>query len=185
MKMNSKLSAILLASGLLLLGACKKETTEENAEELITTLKVVLTEQGSGAITTFQFKDPDGDAGNPPTVFDEIILKPNKTYTCALEVLNESVSPAESLNAEIQAESNDHQFYFTASGANVTVSNLNNDSNGLPLGLTSTWTTGANSTGKIQIVLKHKPGVKASGDPVTKGDTDIELPSGGFTVKVQ
>lgn len=183
--MNIKQSAILVACSLMLFSACKKETTEENAEELITTLKVVLTEQGSGAVTTFQFKDPDGDAGNPPTTFDEIILKPNKTYTCALEVLNESVSPSESLNAEILAESIDHQFYYTPAGANVTITNLNNDSNGLPLGLTSTWTTGAASTGKIQIVLKHKPGVKASGDPVTKGDTDIELPSGGFVVKVQ
>ncbi len=177
-------TAIFLATGLLLFTACKKETTEQNEEELITTLKVTLTEQGSGTVSVFQFKDPDGDAGNPPTVFDDIVLKPNTTYSCALEVLNESVTPAESLNAEISAEATDHQFYLVPAAVNLTVTSLNTDSNGLPVGLTSTWTTGAASTGKIQIILKHKPGSKAAGDPVTKGETDIELPLGGFGVKV-
>lgn len=183
--MMKKSTLLVAALSVLLMFSCKKETTEENAEELITTLKVTLTEQGSGAVSVFQFKDPDGDAGNPPTAFDEIIVKPNTVYTCSLEVLNESVSPAESLNTEISAEATDHQFYLTPAAVNLTISNLNTDSNGLPLGLTSTWTTGAASTGKIQIILKHKPGSKASGDPVTKGETDIELPLGGFVVKVQ
>lgn len=179
--------SIILAAALsvLFMVSCKKETTEENAEELITTLKVTLTEQGSGAVSVFQFKDPDGDAGNPPTVFDEITLKPNTEYRCIVEVLNESVSPAESLNTEISAEAIDHQFYFIPSNVNITVSSLDTDANGLPLGLSSIWTTGAASTGKIQIILKHKPGSKANGDPLTKGETDIELPLGGFVVKVQ
>ena len=185
MKMKRKLPAILLASGLLLLGACKKETTEENAEELITTLKLILTEDLSGTSTTFQFKDPDGDAGNPPTVFDEIVLKANTEYRCVVEVWNESVTPAVRLNEEIAAEAQDHQFYYIPSGVNLTVSSLDTDAKALPVGLTSMWATGTASTGKIQIILKHKPGIKAAGDPVTKGDTDIELPSGGFTVKVQ
>ena len=41
---------------------CKKEKADPNEEELITTVKVKLTEKvlgGTGAITTFEFKDLD------------------------------------------------------------------------------------------------------------------------------
>jgi hypothetical protein len=34
----------------------------------------------------------------------------------------------------------------------------------------------------MKITLKHKPGAKAGGDPVTKGETDIEVV---FPVKIQ
>jgi hypothetical protein len=50
------------------------------------------------------------------------------------------------------------------------------------LGTTSTWTTTGVSNGTVKITLKHKPGIKAAGDPVSKGETDIEV---SFTTKVQ
>lgn|SRR5574343_1210155 len=183
--MKKRTIAAIFTWSVILFASCKKETTEENAEELITTLKVTLTDFSAGTSANYFFRDPDGDAGNPPTVFDEIILKPNTEYRCVVEVLNESVSPAVSLNTEISTEALDHQFYYIPSAVNLTVSSLDTDAKGLPVGLSSIWTTGAASTGKIQIILKHKPGSKASGDPVTKGETDIELPLGGFVVKVQ
>ena len=47
---------------------------------------------------------------------------------------------------------------------------------GLPLGITSTWTAAvAAGTGTMNVTLKHKPGVKAAGDPVSKGETDISI----------
>jgi hypothetical protein len=64
----------------------------------------------------------------------------------------------------------------------INVSNLNTDSKGLPLGLSSTWQSGATGTGKMKITLKHKPGTKAAGDPVTKGETDVEVE---FNVRVK
>lgn len=157
------------------LTSCKKDKQDANEEELITTVKLTFTETGSGTVSTYTFKDLDGDGGAAPTVYQDIILAPSKTYNMAITVSNESVTPAEDITAEISAEGNDHQFYFEPSGANVTVSNLNTDGSGLPLGLTSTWTTGAASNGTVKITLKHKPGIKAAGDAVTKGDTDIEL----------
>lgn len=155
---------------------CKKDKEEPNEEELITTVTLTFTETGgSGAVSTFVFRDIDGDGGTPPSVFQDIVLAPGKTYNMAMTLTNESISPAEDITGEISSEGGDHQFYFEPAGANVTVSNLNTDGGGLPLGLTSTWTTGAVSNGTVKITLKHKPGIKASGDPVTKGDTDIEL----------
>jgi hypothetical protein len=100
-----------------------------------------------------------------------------------LEVLNESVSPAQDITKEILAEAVDHQFYYAASDGLVTVSNLNNDSKGLPVGTTSIWTTGTlTGSGTFRITLKHKPGVKAAGDLVSVGETDIAL---DFRLKVQ
>jgi hypothetical protein len=160
----------------LVFASCEKEDEEENEEELITTVKLTFTEVGgAGTVSNFTFKDLDGDGGNPPSMFQDIVLAPNKQYNVAVTLTNEAVSPAEDITGEISAEANDHQFYYEPSGANVTVSNLNTDGAGLPLGLTSSWTTTTVSNGTVKITLKHKPGIKAAGDPVTKGDTDIEL----------
>jgi hypothetical protein len=175
MKKTMFTTGILLLVFSLSLTSCKKDKQNANEEELITTVKLTFTETGTGAVTNYTFKDLDGDGGSAPTLYEDIVLAPSKTYNMALTVSNESVSPAEDITSEISAEGTDHQFYFQPSGANVTVSNLNTDGSGLPLGLTSTWTTGAVSNGTVKITLKHKPGIKASGDAVTKGDTDIEL----------
>lgn len=160
----------------------KDEDPTGNEEELITTLRLTMREVGGSAIKVFEFKDPDGAGGNPPTKFDPIVLTTGKNYTCNIEVLNESVSPAEDITVEINAEAEDHQFYFEPSGVNIIVNNLNTDSNGLPLGVSSTWATGAVGNGTLKVTLKHKPDAKMAGDPVSKGETDIEV---NFTAQVQ
>lgn len=162
--------------------SCKKEDDPGiNEEELITTLRVSLKETGTNTTKVFEFTDPDGEGGNPPTKFDPIILDANKNYTCNVQVFNESVTPAEDITFEVSAEAEDHQFYFEPLGVNINVSNLNTDGNGLPVGITSTWVTGAASNGTIRITLKHKPGTKAAGDPTSKGETDVEV---NFTATV-
>jgi hypothetical protein len=177
---------VLLLCGTLLFSACKKDSGgETNDEEVITTMEVKVTDVTASTTQTFKFDDPDGPGGSAPAI-DEIVLKPNKVYTVKLELFNKTTNPVTKISEEIESEKDDHQFYFEVSGANLTVSGLDVDSKGLPLGLSSNWTTGAASTGKIQITLKHKPGgIKAAGDPVSKGETDIEIPNGGFILKVQ
>ncbi|MFM2338753.1 MAG: hypothetical protein RL115_1946 [Bacteroidota bacterium] len=174
-KSLSKIALALLMVGTLLSG-CEKDAEEPNEEELITTVRLTFTEVGgAGTVSTFTFKDLDGEGGAAPSVFNDIVLAPSKSYNMSIALLNESVSPVEDITTEVSNEGNDHQIYYVTSGANVTISNLNNDAAGLPLGLTSTWTTGTASTGNVTITLKHKPGVKAAGDAITKGDTDIQL----------
>jgi hypothetical protein len=93
------------------------------------------------------------------------------------------VSPADNITNEILAEANDHEFFFQATDALVSVSNLSKDGKGLPLGVTSTWTAAATAgTGTVNITLKHKPGIKAAGDSFAIGDTDISL---DFSLRVQ
>lgn len=176
-----KLFAVVMLSGLVIAGCKKKDDDEDDEEENITTVKVTLTPVTAGSVQTYTWKDVDGPGGNAP-VIEQITLLPNIPYTCVLQFLDESKTPAEDITTEIAAEANDHQVYFQTTGVLVNVTNLNNDGSGLPLGITSLWSNTGVSNGNIKITLKHKPGQKAAGDPVTKGETDVEVT---FPVRVQ
>ncbi|MBK7882794.1 MAG: hypothetical protein IPJ81_02375 [Chitinophagaceae bacterium] len=184
-----KLSAFGLITATLFT-ACKKDpVTETNEEEVITTLVLKLTPQGGGSVLEYKFDDADGPGGSAP-LLDEVILAPNKVYDAKIILLNKTVNPVDTISNEVEEEGDAHRFYLEPAGANLTISNLSNDVNGLPLGLESTWTTGAASTGKIQITLRHYPAVppnKAANDLVTspKSSTDLVLTNGGFAVKIQ
>lgn len=166
-----KLTALVV---LIAISSCKKDPLSPNEEELITTVVVELTDN-QGVKSTFSFKDLDGEGGNAPSQFDPIVLGLNKTYSGKVIFLNESVSPADDITAEILAEADDHQLYFTPSTSNLSVSIVDKDTKNLPLGLSSTWTTTGAATGTLNVTLKHKPGVKAANDLVSKGDTDVSL----------
>jgi len=184
-----------IAFGILLIAAvfssCKKDKDEpeENEEEVITTMNVIIREEGGGAETTYAFDDPDGPGGNQPTI-DDIVLAAGKAYDVEVVLLNKTTNPPEVVSEEVSEEAEDHRFYYEVSGgANLTVSDFDTDSNGMPVGLTSKWTTGAASTGKIDITLRHYPnGGKEASDPVnsTKSGTDISTQDiGGFSITIQ
>jgi hypothetical protein len=162
--------------------SCRKEVVDPNEGELITTIKLEFTEIGTGAKKSFEFKDLDGEGGAAPSKFDDIVLSPGKTYNCELYLLNESVSPVENITSEVEGEGVDHQIYYSSSVNGLSITDLDKDEKGLVLGLESKWTTGAGSTGNVNVTLKHKPGTKAANDPIAKGDTDVSI---DFKVKVQ
>lgn len=171
---------LIFAVVVLFLNSCKKDNVvDPNEGELITTVRLKLTNTLSSSIAplVYEFKDLDGEGGAAPVKFDDIVLQKNIPYICEVFVLNESVNPADDITSEIKTEASDHQFYYVPSSASLlSVSNYDTDTQGLPLGLSSFWVTGLNpGTGTVKIVLKHKPGTKAANDPITKGETDIEL----------
>jgi hypothetical protein len=157
--------------------ACKKEDDGHgNEEELITTVTLSFAEAGTSNVRTFTFRDIDGDGGAAPSLFQTINLQQNKIYNVAVTFTNEAVTPAEDITAEIVREGTDHQIYYVSSGGtNIAVSNLNTDANGRALGTTGRAATDAAGTGFLTTTLKHKPGIKANNDPVTVGETDIEI----------
>jgi hypothetical protein len=189
--MKTQLTKIAFAAFMVsaLLTACSKDkdVVEENEEEVITTMKVTFTPVGGGSALTYTYRDADGPGGAAPTI-DNIVLAPSKSYNVSIQMLNETATPVEDVTPEIEAESTAHRFYFEpSSGSNITVSNLNNDVNGVPVGLTSTWTTGVAASGTIKITLRHYPGNppgKATGDAVDSGKsgTDAEAT---FVTKLQ
>ena len=181
-----------VAMGVLISGAlitsCKKDTVEEpNEEEVITTMKLNFVPVGGGTTLTYQFRDADGPGGAAPTQ-DEIVLAPSKSYNVTVQLLNETETPAEDITLEVAAEADAHRFYYEpTAGSNIVVSGLNNDANGVPVGITGTWATGAIATGKVKVTLRHYGGTppgKAIGDLVnsSKSSTDIEVE---FNTKIQ
>jgi hypothetical protein len=176
------LALALTAAGVL--SSCKKDKVEEpNEEEVITTVQVELTDNSNGTKTTFKFDDADGPGGAAPVV-DTIKLGATKTYTATLTLLNKTANPVEDITEEVEEEANDHEIFIEpAAGSNIVVTNRNLAGTlNLPLGITSTWAAGAAANGTLKITLKHKPGAKAAGDNVSKGETDIEVV---FNTKVQ
>jgi len=165
--------------------SCKKDRLKprDNEGELITTVELRFTEQGSSEAKHFFFRDTDGEGGNPPSDHDEIVLDADKTYFCEIFFRNEAVEPAEDITEEIEEEGVDHQVYFETDPATLlAIEILDRDTDGLPLGLQSKWVTTGSGTGTVIVTLKHKPEQKAANDPVSKGETDVELP---FTVKIR
>lgn len=178
MKKNKLL--ILTISTVFILHACKKDSDlpklpkPVNEPEVITSLVLTFTDSANTSdIRTAKFIDNDGDGGNQPTTFDTIKLKSNTTYFTSLDlfngILNEEITP------EIVEEANDHIFIFKSTGVNVTISITDRDQNtpALPIGLKSKWYTGNNSTGEVKIILKHQPGIKDGSE--APGDTDVDL----------
>lgn len=187
-----KITSVVLVSALLF-SACKKDPKPEpNDEEVITTLIVKLKPvSGGGATLEYKFDDADGPGGAAPT-YQDIVLAPSTAYSAELILLNKLSNPVDTISKEVKEEADAHRFYYMVqNGANIAISNLDNDANGVPLGLKSTWTTGAVSTGKLQITLRHyssTPPNKAVGDLVSdaKSSTDLTTTdTGGFNIRIQ
>ena len=179
--LKNKLYIIVLIVFSLLYVGCKDDDPEPiNPEELITTLTLTLTPHGGGAPVVFQFKDLDGDGGNPPEITNGV-LADSTMYHAVITLLNESVSPAEDISEEVEEEGTEHQFFFqTSAGLDLTFDYTDMDDDGKPIGLMTNASTGGTGTGALTITLRHEPDKNAAG--VVDGDisnaggeTDIEV----------
>lgn len=140
-----------------------------NEEEVITTLIATLTPT-TGANVVLTFRDLDGDGPNPPQTTVSSALAADMNYEGSLSVLNETQSPAENINAEIEEEKEAHQFFYqVATGLNISnLTYVDLDGNGNPVGLNFSFDTGAASSGTMTITLRHEPNKDAAG--VSEGD---------------
>ena len=174
-----KVGLFLITSALLFTACLKDKAGEGNNEEVITTMVLKFTPAGGGAPLTFSFDDPDGPGGNTPAQ-NVISLTQGVSYNMVVQLLNKTATPAINITDEVAAESAAHRFYYETTLAGLTISNLNNDTNGVPLGINSTWSAGPAGTGSTKITLRHYPGTppgKETADLVnsSKSGTDIEI----------
>lgn len=171
----------------LLFAACSNDDnntpTPVNEEEVITTLTVTLTPNGGGAPITLRTRDLDGDGPNAPVITVSGDLATGVTYNGVIVLLNETVNPAENITVEVEAEAEEHQFFYTIDGGlDVTTMYSNFDADGNPLGTEFTLTAGAASTGSITFTLRHQPTKPNNGLSSAGGETDI---AATFNVTVQ
>ena len=172
----------------LFLNSCKDDDpSDENDGEIITTVTYTLTPT-SGDVVTLSFVDLDGNAGGMAPTITGGTLQANMDYTGILDLKNESVDPAESVTVEIEAEKEDHQFFFVRSNTlNLNISYNDEDAGGNPVGLSTTLASGVASSGTLTVILKHLPEKTASGvsaGDVTNagGESDIEVT---FDIEIQ
>ena len=183
MKSTKKIFLMALLATSLLVGCKKDEPSPTEDNELITTIRLKFTE--SGTTTSFTFKDLDGPGGNAP-IIDKISLKPNKTYTVTVEILDESKMPIVNTTNDILAKKDEHLFEFISTPATLLVlTPTDKDSRGFNVGLTSSATTTSAGTGKLQVVLHHQPPV--GGKPIkngtfTLGSIDVDV---NFEVEIK
>lgn len=170
----------MLVAVLVTTQACKDDDPKpENPEELITTLRIDFFPLGLAAPAVFEFRDTDGDGGNPPVITADT-LAANITYEATLTLLNESANPVVDITAEILAEAEDHQFFFMTSGATMTHDYNDDDVNGNPVGVLNMFMTGSAGSGTLTVTLRHEPDKEAAGveDGIITnagGETDIEV----------
>jgi hypothetical protein len=162
----------------LILTACKTSEPKpnqapDNEYELITTVQLEFEDSLTQIKSYVIFKDLDGDGGNNPSQFDSIYLDTQRTYFMRILLLDESKTPTDTISNEVLDEANDHLFVFNVQGLNLDVQTLDKDQNSLPLGLYSRWITGSASIGKVNVTLKHQPGIKDG--TATPGESDISL----------
>lgn len=164
---------LMLFSGLLLTGCKSEDPKPVNEEEVITTVEVTLVPDDGGATVTLKFFDEDGEFGSiAPVTTISGPLKAGATYAGAITLLNETLEPAESVSDEVAEEADAHLFCYTTT--NVEVAYSDQDANGLPIGLLTTWTAGAAGNAEVEIVLRHQPGTKDGKCPGT-GETDVQV----------
>lgn len=66
----------------------------------------------NGNQVILSFKDVDGNGGLNPIYYVSGSLKANTTYAGSLELLNESISPVDTITHEIVSEDFAHQFFI-------------------------------------------------------------------------
>ncbi len=169
-------------------------------EETISEVVLTFTPTGGGAAITATWFDADGEGVGEPTI-DDIELDANTEYEMSITLANTLVDPDEDITEEIEAEDDEHMFFFgftsgifsdpTGDGNidnRADALNYNDedseaqDGSGNPVGLSTNWTTGAaSSDGDFRVVLKHQPGLKTGTSDATVGGTDVDIT---FTINI-
>ncbi len=168
--------AVLLPLAFMACDSTEPDEEGPGEEELIT--RIAITLFANGQTQTAVASDPDGDGSG--FEIDTITLTAGTTYTCTVE-LTDTIN-GEDITEEVAEESDEHQFFYTVSGAasnRVTVTVTDQDDNGLPLGLEFDLAVsgGGAATGSLRVVLSHFDEEPKNGtDQSDETDVDVSFP---------
>lgn len=201
-KTSFRIFCTTIAFGFLVaLTSCDDEDpVKENVPELITKVILTFTPPGAGAGIVVTATDPDGEGVQDLIVDGPINLGIATTYSLKIDLVNGLASPtsaAYDIDVEVQEEADEHMFFFAwtddlfedpSGNGNVDsrsddVNYSDEDSQGRPLGLTTTWrSVPAAATGTFKVILKHQPALKSGISTSADGETDLDIT---FNVNVQ
>jgi len=188
-----KFQILALMVGLLILGCESDDPQKEDTPELITKATLTFTPAGGGTVVTASASDPDGEGVKDIEVDGAINLTAGVSYTLSLSLINELAevtSPEYDITEEVEEEGDEHMFFFAWTGdvfsdpagnGNVVnrtgvVNYQDEDGDGLPIGIVTSWTAGATaSSGTFRVVLKHQPDLKTETSSADTGETDLDI----------
>jgi len=190
MKPTNLLIMAFMAVALSMFSSCSDDDApaEENEEEVIDLVTLTFTPDGGGSDVVVTATDPDGEGAQDLSPDGPISLETNTTYT--LSITLENSAEGENITEEVAEEDEEHMFFFEFSNdmfnSPTGDGNFDNradavnyedeDSNGEPLGLETTWETGGSSFGKtFRVILKHQPDIKSSTSTADDGESDIDV----------
>ncbi|WP_422080610.1 type 1 periplasmic binding fold superfamily protein [Ulvibacterium sp.] len=184
-----KFLSTLAITGFLLTSCSDDDDAPEpvNEEETITTMTVTLVPQGGGTTVTLVSRDLDGDGPDAPDIDVSGSLAENTVYDGGIVLLNETETPAENVNEEIEGEAAEHQFFFVVGGALNASTEYGDDESDYvseetgenftttnPVGIVFTLTTTDASSGTLAVTLRHEPKKPNDGTLADAGgETDI------------
>lgn len=194
------MSATLAIASLSVISGCDDDDPKkEDTPELITKATLTFTPSAGGTPVVVTATDPDGEGVQNIAVDGPINLAAAKSYTLSIQLINELAAPTDAeynITEEVEEEGDEHMFFFSWTNnvfndptGNGNVDNRNDDvnyddedANGLPLGLATSWTTAAASSGKFRVILKHQPDLKNATSTSSTGETDLDIE---FSINIQ
>ena len=103
--------------------------------DVVTTIEIELTASDTTlGKQVYTWEDLDGPGGANPTRIDTIVLRPGMTYVGRVLLANRSVSPSRDLTSTIEAERDNHQFFYVLSDGLGSLIITDKDSRQLPVG---------------------------------------------------
>lgn len=149
-----------------------------NEEEIITTVKLSVTEIGATNTEVYTW------TANKK---DDITLDANTMYNVTIEFLDESdPSDVENITEEVIEESDEHLVFYDTTVNGLSYTNASDDvidTDGIGINIATVWSAGDAASGIVTAFLIHEPTTKTgeSRDDFS-GETDIEV---NFMVTVQ
>ena len=193
-------AALFIAACVAFQGCDSEDPQKEDVPELITRVTLTFTPVGGGTATVVTATDPDGLGLLPLEVDETIQLAKNTSYSLAISLINQLADPSApeyNVTEEVSEEGAERMFFFSWTenvfsnpAGNGNIDNRNDlvnyddeDDNGFPLGLATSWTTtDVSASGSLRVVLKHQPELKSSTSDASVGETDLDIP---FEIVVQ
>lgn len=181
-------------------GCDDNDPVKEDTPELITRATLTFAPATGGSPVVVTATDPDGEGVQNITVDGPINLVKGKTYSLSIALINglaEPTSEEYNVTAEVSEESHEHLFFFSwtndvfsspAGNGNIdnrsdAINYSDEDVNGLPLGLLTSWTTAsAAASGSFRVMLKHQPDLKSATSTSSTGESDLDVE---FTINIQ
>jgi hypothetical protein len=167
----------LLATAVALAACGDSSTAPGGEQELITRVTLTLTPTTGSPIVSF-IDDADGNGPQAPSAQSgAITLTAGATYTGTVKFENRLENPPEDITEEVEEEANEHRVYYTVTGAGITVTTLDTDGAGRPLGLQYRVVPGSTAgAGALRVVLCHYDDApKVASSTSCQGDTDIDV----------